>query len=93
MPNKVKSDLKRHRFSWPLQVKEFLDFTENDRKFKIFNLGYISYVFLFMVGYFRELIWGTGPLGRAKPITEKNRSGYTTLYASFESFYTRNVYR
>ena len=55
--------------------------------------GYISYIFLFVVGYLREFLWGTGPLGRAKPIVEKNREGYSPLYATFESFYTRNVYR
>ena len=56
--------------------------------------GYISYIFLFVVGYVREFLWGMGPLGGAKKIAETNkRKGYTPLYASFESFYTRNVYR
>ena len=33
-------------------------------------MSYISYVFLVMVGYFREVIWGIGPIGEAvRPIT------------------------
>ena len=33
-------------------------------------MSYISYVFLVMVGYFREVIWGIGPIGEAVlPIT------------------------
>ena len=55
--------------------------------------GYVSYCVLFVVGYIRELLYGPGPLGTAKKITEVNRPGYTPLFASFESFYTRNVYR
>ena len=26
-------------------------------------MSYISYIFLVMVGYFREMIWGIGPMG------------------------------
>lgn len=28
-------------------------------------MSYISYIFLVMVGYFREMIWGIGPIGKA----------------------------
>ena len=56
--------------------------------------GYVSYVFLFVVGYVREFIWGSGPLGKAQKIVEnEGRKGYAPLYTSFESFYTRNIYR
>ena len=27
-------------------------------------MSYISYIFLVMVGYFREMIWGIGPIGK-----------------------------
>ena len=49
----------------------------------------------FVVGYIREFIWGMGPIGAKgrELMTEKNREGYVPLYAGFESFYTRNVYR
>ena len=57
--------------------------------------GYISYTFLFCVSWIRELIYGLGPhRGRNKHrFIEKHREGYAPLYASFESFYVRNVYR
>ncbi len=56
--------------------------------------GHLSYVFLFLVGFVRELLWGTGPLGKGvRRIGEKHREGYAPLYAGFESFYIRNVYR
>ncbi len=56
--------------------------------------GYVSYVFLFVVGKVREFIWGQGPLnhGGANK-ANADPEGYAPLYASFESFYTRNVYR
>ena len=28
-------------------------------------MSYISYIFLVMVGYFREMIWGIGPIGNS----------------------------
>ena len=51
--------------------------------------------FLFLVSYIRELVYGNGPLrgNGADKYKEKNREGYSPLYASFESFYTRNIYR
>lgn len=64
-----------------------------DRCLLSFVLGYLAYIFLIVVGYVREFIWGLGPLGTDKPIVESNREGYAPLYSSFESFYIRNVYR
>jgi len=56
--------------------------------------GYISYLFVFLVSYLREACYGNGPLrGNPEKYKEKNREGYSPLYASFESFYTRNIYR
>ena len=57
--------------------------------------GYISYTFLFCVSWIRELIYGLGPhRGRNRHrFLERYRQGYAPLYASFESFYVRNVYR
>ena len=57
--------------------------------------GYISYTFLFCVSWIRELIYGMGPhRGRNRHrFIENFRAGYAPLYASFESFYVRNVYR
>lgn len=57
--------------------------------------GYISYTFLFCVSWIRELIYGMGPHRGSNQhrFIEKSRQGYAPLYASFESFYVRNVYR
>ena len=57
--------------------------------------GYISYMFLFCVGWLRETIFGLGPINGSQKnkFQESNREGYAPLYASFESFYTRNVFR
>jgi serine palmitoyltransferase len=56
--------------------------------------GYISYMILFVVAWIRELLFGMGPVrGDTKSNRERNREGYAPLFASFESFYTRNVYR
>ena len=57
--------------------------------------GYISYTFLFCVSWIRELVYGIGPhRGKNKHrFIEEHRKGYAPLYASFESFYVRNVYR
>ena len=57
--------------------------------------GYLSYLFLFVVGYTREFLYGTGPIGpNVRKIAESSdRAGYKPLYAGFESFYIRNVYR
>ena len=57
--------------------------------------GYISYTFLFCVSWLRELIYGMGPhRGKNRHrFIEKCRQGYAPLYANFERFYVRNVYR
>lgn len=57
--------------------------------------GYISYMFLFVVSWLRELVYGMGPVRGANMHRNKehDRAGYAPLYASFESFYTRNVFR
>lgn len=55
--------------------------------------GYFSHLFLVLFGYFREFVFGPGPLN-GKPYGEGAvRDGYAPLLASFESFYTRCVYR
>ena len=46
------------------------------------------------MSYIREMVYGSGPMrGDPDKYKEKNRDGYSPLYASFESFYTRNIYR
>jgi serine palmitoyltransferase len=55
---------------------------------------HISLQILFLVSYIREALYGSGPVrGNPDKYKEKNREGYSPLYASFESFYTRNIYR
>ena len=57
--------------------------------------GYVSYALLFLIGHVREAIWGFGPIGCGEdnPIKEKNREGYVPLFASFEAFFLRNIFR
>ena len=66
--------------------------------------GYLSYLVLNIVGYFRELVYGIGPIhGHGGnddskfnlASYEKNfqEAGYAPLYSSNESFYARNVFR
>ena len=56
--------------------------------------GYISYAFIFFVGYIREAIWGIGPVDGSKIFRDANENqGYAPLFANFESFYTRNMFR
>ena len=47
------------------------------------------------MSWIRELVYGIGPhRGKNKHrFIEEHRKGYAPLYASFESFYVRNVYR
>ena len=58
--------------------------------------GYLNYTVLFVISWIKELIYGMGPW-RGKHIgmlkEGERRAGYAPLYSSFESFYTRNVYR
>lgn len=54
--------------------------------------GYFSHMFLVFCGYLREFIFGKGPLN-GRSFGEQNRSDYAPLLASFESFYTRCVFR
>lgn len=55
-------------------------------------MSYISYIFLVVTGYLRELIWGIGPINTTFG-REFKREGYAPLYSSFEGFYTRNIFR
>ena len=55
-------------------------------------MSYISYIFLVVTGYIREMIWGIGPIDSAFG-REFGREGYPQLYSSFEGFYTRNIFR
>jgi hypothetical protein len=58
-------------------------------------LSYISYTLLVVIGYFRELLVILRPdhSSVVQGVAEKNRQGYAPLFASFESFYTRNIFR
>ena len=57
-------------------------------------LGYFSHIFLVLVGYLREAYYGPGPIGGSKKHShEMGRVGYAPLLPSFESFYTRCVFR
>ncbi|CAN8008870.1 unnamed protein product [Ixodes pacificus] len=53
---------------------------------------YLSYVILGIFGHIRDFMRSVG-LEEIRTATEKDREGYVPLYQSFESFYTRNVYR
>ncbi|XP_022242966.1 serine palmitoyltransferase 2-like [Limulus polyphemus] len=55
-------------------------------------LTYLCYAVLTIFGHLRDFMRRNG-LGESHSAVEKNRDGYVPLYHSFESFYTRNVYR
>lgn len=55
-------------------------------------LCYVSYAVLIIFGYLRDFMRKTG-LEKNLSAVERDREGYTSLYKSFESFYTRNIYR
>ncbi|XP_074599854.1 serine palmitoyltransferase 2-like [Brevipalpus obovatus] len=53
---------------------------------------YISYVILNIFGHLRDFCRRTG-IEKNKASVERGREGYVPLYKSYESFYTRNIYR
>ncbi|XP_064463994.1 serine palmitoyltransferase 2-like, partial [Ornithodoros turicata] len=53
---------------------------------------YVSYVILGIFGHIRDFMRSVG-LEETHAAVETDREGYVPLYQSFESFYTRNVYR
>jgi len=55
-------------------------------------ITYIGYGVLVVIGYFRDFLRKYG-LEETRLAKEKFREGYVRLYADFESFYTRNLYR
>ncbi|KAG8186298.1 hypothetical protein JTE90_007323 [Oedothorax gibbosus] len=53
---------------------------------------YFCYVVLTIFGHLRDFVRRLG-FGKTLEVQEPNREGYTKLYGSFESFYTRNIYK
>lgn len=51
--------------------------------------GFLSYGLLFVVGAIRDLVFGVS-YGKSR---DYDREGYAPLYASFDSFYLRNLVR
>ncbi|RWS27585.1 serine palmitoyltransferase-like protein [Leptotrombidium deliense] len=64
----------------------------NEKTLKIVIITHIGYLVLIVFGYLRDLLRALGIEKNALAF-EKNRKGYAPLYRSFESFYTRNMYR
>ncbi|XP_057370933.1 serine palmitoyltransferase 2-like [Daphnia carinata] len=52
-------------------------------------LTYMGWGIIILIGYVKEFLLSFVPSQNP----EKNREGFAPLYSSFESFYTRNVYR
>ena len=80
-PNSKEAAAKKREFEVPLTLVLF---------------GYLNYTILFVISWIKELLYGLGPW-RGKHIgmlkEGEFRAGYSPLYSTFESFYTRNVYR
>ncbi|XP_076312775.1 serine palmitoyltransferase 2-like isoform X2 [Tachypleus tridentatus] len=55
-------------------------------------LTYLCYAVLTIFGHIRDFMRRNG-LVESHSAVEKDRKGYVPLYHSFESFYTRNIYR
>ncbi len=53
--------------------------------------GYFSHIFLIIVSYVREALFGAGPLDGRAQYGERHREGYAPLLDSFETFYIRYV--
>ncbi|GFV42975.1 serine palmitoyltransferase 2 [Trichonephila clavipes] len=53
---------------------------------------YFCYVVLTIFGHIRDFVRKLG-FGKSSEVKEQNRDGYAKLYGSFESFYTRNIYK
>ncbi|XP_054714182.1 serine palmitoyltransferase 2-like [Uloborus diversus] len=53
---------------------------------------YFCYIVLTIFGHIRDFVRRLG-FGKSSEVKEKNREGYVKLYRSFESFYTRNIYK
>ncbi|KAF8777874.1 Serine palmitoyltransferase 2 like protein [Argiope bruennichi] len=53
---------------------------------------YFCYVVLTVFGHIRDFVRKLG-FGKSSEVKEQNRDGYAKLYGSFESFYTRNIYK
>ncbi len=51
--------------------------------------GYFSHLFLIVVSYMREALFGVGPLDGKMLYRERHREGYVPLLDSFETFYIR----
>ncbi len=51
--------------------------------------GYFSHLFLIVVSYVREALFGVGPLNGKILYGERHRAGYVPLLDSFETFYIR----
>ncbi|XP_028395869.1 LOW QUALITY PROTEIN: serine palmitoyltransferase 2-like [Dendronephthya gigantea] len=55
-------------------------------------MTYIAYAILILFGYLRDFMRYYG-LEKSRAFKEIGNKGFVPLYASFESFYTRNLYR
>ncbi|XP_046849497.1 serine palmitoyltransferase 2-like [Xenia sp. Carnegie-2017] len=55
-------------------------------------MTYIAYAILILFGYLRDFMRFYG-LEKSRAYKEKGNKGFVPLYSSFESFYTRNLYR
>ncbi|GIY24602.1 serine palmitoyltransferase 2 [Caerostris extrusa] len=53
---------------------------------------YFCYAVLTIFGKIRDYVRKLG-FGKSCEVKEENRDGYVKLYGSFESFYTRNIYK
>ncbi|XP_071161498.1 serine palmitoyltransferase 2-like isoform X1 [Mytilus edulis] len=70
------------------------DFQENFEETPIYIavLTYLCYGILVLVGHVRDFLRNAG-LENEKACTEPRQSGFVPLFQSWESFYTRHVYR
>lgn len=72
--------------------KKVDSYEKEEVPFLIAILCHLSYLLVSIFGYLRDFMRNIG-LEKKKGASEKNRDGYVQLYNSFESFYTRNIYR
>ncbi|XP_035234145.1 serine palmitoyltransferase 2-like isoform X2 [Stegodyphus dumicola] len=81
--HEVKQEIKK-----PREIKEEFEETPLIIALSV----YFCYLVLTFFGHIRDFVRRLG-FGKIYEVKEKNREGYVKLYRSFESFYTRNIYK
>lgn len=87
----LKNGYKNHEIK-PVKKIKVLKEEFEETPFVLALTVYFCYIVLTVFGHIRDFVRRLG-FGKSSAVKEKNRQGYVKLYRSFESFYTRNIYK